>query len=304
MIFTLLISLIFAADTTNLVIVHTNDLDNTFYPQEAKWINPDFPPVLGGEGSFKELLSKERELARKKHAVFLLLNGGGMLGGNLIGQFTDFQWTKEFINSTKYDATTLGVKDFLHGVDTLKRFIKELKVPVVCANITYADDTLKPVDWVKPYIILRRNGLKIGIFGLITEYMPIYQRKRNIKGLFFLREIPTARRVVSELKKKHVDIIIALAHISYRHEKELLKEIPDIDIVIGGLDRGGTRYPTENPVNHNIDVRTYGRLSSVGILEVRFSKKYHTIVNYNWRSETLFADKYPIPLDRAKYLKP
>ncbi len=296
MLFPLLLSIIFAADTLQLTIVHTNDLDNTFYPQKARWINPDFPPILGGEQSFKELLAKERQ----DGDVFLLLNGGGMLGGNLIGQYTDFRWTEEFMNTTRYDATTLGVKDFLHGVDTLKQFLKRLKVPVVCANITYASDTLKPVDWVKPYIIIHRNGLKIGIFGLITEYMPIYSRKKNIKGLFFLREIPTAKRVVAELKKQNVDMIIALAHISYNHEKELLKEVPDIDIVIGGLDRGGTRYPTENPVNHNIDVRTYGRLSSVGILKLKYSRKYRTILNYSWHSETLFADKYPVPLDKVK----
>lgn len=296
MISALFISLIISVSPVKILILHINDIDNAFAPQKATWINPDFPPILGGEGSFKILLKKEREKARKEKSVFLLLNGGGMLGGNLLGQYTDFPGTREFINSSHYDATTLGLKDFLHGVDTLKAFLKTLNVPVVCANITYADDTLKVVDWVKPYIIIEKRGLKIGIFGLITEYMPIFAEKKDIKGLFFLREIPTAKRVVRELKSKHVDMIIALAHITYGHEKELLREIPDIDLVVGGLDRGGTRYATEDEVNHNIDIRTHGRLSGVGIFEATFSRKYKTFLTYSWHEETLWAEKYPINL--------
>ncbi len=296
MFFALLVSILFAADTTKIVIVHTNDLENNFGFQKATWINPDFPPLLGGEESFKVLLKEVREEAEKSDAVFLLLNGGGMLGGNLIGQFTDFDATLRFMNEMGYDATTLGVKDFFHGADTLREFVKSLKIPVVCANLTYANDTLKVVDWVKPYIIVEKKGLRIGIFGLITEYMPIFSEKKDIEGLFFLREIPTAKRVVKELKEKDVDLIIALAHITYKHEKELLSEVPEIDLVIGGLDRGGTRYPTEDRVNHNVDVRTYGRLSGAGIFKARFSKKYRTLVNYDWHIETLFVDRFPVNL--------
>ncbi len=299
MLLSILLSILFATDTTKLVIVHTNDLENNFGLQKATWINPDFPPLLGGAASFKVFLNEVKEEVKKKGATFLLLNGGGMLGGNLIGQFTDFDATKKFMNEMGYDATTLGVKDFFHGADTLKEFVKSLKVPVVCANLTYADDTLKVVDWVKPYIIVEKNGLEIGIFGLITEYMPIFSEKKDIQGLFFLREIPTARRVVKELKEKGVDLIIALAHITYKHEKKLLSEVPEIDLVIGGLDRGGTRYPTEDKVNHNIGVRTHGRLSGAGVFEAEFSKKYRTFINYRWHIETLFVERYPVDLRKS-----
>lgn len=296
MLLTILVSILFAVDTTRIVIVHTNDLENNFGIQKATWINPDFPPLLGGASSFKVFLKK----VKRKDGVFLLLNGGGMLGGNLIGQFTDFEATRRFMNEMGYDATTLGVKDFFHGVDTLREFVKSLKVPVVCANLTYADDTLKVVDWVKPYIIIEKNGLRIGIFGLITEYMPIFSEKKDIQGLFFLREIPTAKIVVKELKSEGVDLIIALAHITYKHEKELLAEVPEIDLIIGGLDRGGTRYPTEERVNHNIDIRTYGRLSGAGVFEATFSRKYRTIVDYNWHIETLFVERYPVSLKHIR----
>ena len=90
---------------------------------------------------------------------------------------------------------------------------------------------------VKDYVILKRNGLKIGVFGLSPKLDGLVDSK-NCVGVKFLDPIEQANRVVSILKKKKCDVIILLSHLGWDvlgvSDEELIAATRDIDLVLGG----------------------------------------------------------------------
>lgn len=277
----------------NVVIVHTNNMYGVFYPRKAFWMNPDFPPPLGGAPSLATYIENERKKAEKEGKVFLLFDAGDFFGGNLMGENADTGRARLVLNGLGYDAACLGVHDFVIGAENLRKFIESLNFPILAANLTLEEDTLSNPDFVEPYIIIEKYGLRVGVFGLISEYTPFFNIKDVVRGFYFRREIPVAREMVKILKSKGVDIIIALTHIGDLHEKILAREVKGIDVIIGGFMGRGLREPFEDPETHTIISRTYGRLADIGELELVVDTKYGVICNYTGELITLLTERYP-----------
>ena len=73
----------------------------------------------------------------------------------------------DVLNATGYDAVCLGNHEFDNGIEELARRLGNLKMPVVCANYDFSATPL--AEYVRPYVILKKAGLKIGIIGLLTD---------------------------------------------------------------------------------------------------------------------------------------
>lgn len=136
------------------------------------------------------------------------------------------------MNAMRYDALTLGNNEFkgddgLAGQKVMFDRIKQAAFPVVCANVTYKA-TGKPI--VPPYVVLERNGIRIGIFGLTAPRVATYP---HAEGLEIEDPIQAAKRVVPILKQES-DVVIGLTHIGYGFDKQLAAQVPDIDIIVGG----------------------------------------------------------------------
>ena len=71
------------------------------------------------------------------------------------------------MNEMKYDAATIGNHEFDFGIDNMVRIFKMAKFPIVCANYDFTGTELASI--VKSYVILHRQGVKIGVFGLCPE---------------------------------------------------------------------------------------------------------------------------------------
>lgn len=81
----------------------------------------------------------------------------------------------KMLNLMKYDAATIGNHEFDFGLENMARLFKMADFPIVCANYGMEGTVLEGL--VKPYVILERDGLKIGVFGLGAKmegsYRPI-----------------------------------------------------------------------------------------------------------------------------------
>lgn len=91
---------------------------------------------------------------------------------------------------------------------------------------------------MKPYAILRRGGLKIGVFGLLTDITRVVQREVADR-VPRLGDIESAQKWADFLKeKKHCDVVIALTHIGFDTEgfsdPSLVRSTRNVDIVVGG----------------------------------------------------------------------
>jgi 2',3'-cyclic-nucleotide 2'-phosphodiesterase (5'-nucleotidase family) len=102
------------------------------------------------------------------------------------------------------------------------------RYPVVCANVVDAT-TRQPL--LKPYEVLQVEGARIAVFGLLTESTRGYPATRE--GIEILDAVDTARRVVPQLRQQ-ADVVILLSHLGYEVDVQLAREVPGIDVIIGG----------------------------------------------------------------------
>ena len=140
------------------------------------------------------------------------------------------------MNEMKYDAATIGNHEFDYGMDNMVRLFKMAKFPIVCANYDFTGTEL--ADIVKPYVILHRKGLKIGVFGLAPQLAGLVSEK-NCGCIQYLDPIQKANEMTEILKKKEkCDVIICISHLGWNidgtDDTEVIAASRHIDLVLGG----------------------------------------------------------------------
>ena len=71
----------------------------------------------------------------------------------------------------------------------------------------------------KAYTILEKDGIKIAVLGLVTQYIPHWEQPATIKGMRSESIIQTAKKYVPELRKQ-ADLVIVSYHGGF--EKDLV----------------------------------------------------------------------------------
>lgn len=290
--FALMLGTAAAKDWQHLVILHTNDIHGHLPQEEAWWINPNFPPPIGNAPAVATIIKEEREKAQKNGWGFLLLEGGDIFQGTPLGEFTQGKAIVDFMNLMGYDAMTVGNHDYDKGQEVIKELAAGAKFPVLAANLVDSVSG-RTIDYLKPYTIVEKAGLKIGIFGLITHYLRGMATPEHIQGMDIAKESATAREMVDSLKAHNVDLIIGLLHTGFRHDKAIADTVPGIDVIIGAHSHTGLRQAYEDPKHHTIIVQTFGNLTTIGKLDLMIDPDTKQIVGYNSELKELFTEAVP-----------
>lgn len=215
-----------------LVILHTNDTHSCVFPLNENLADT----MLAGRGGFLRRLNMIKE-QRAENPKLLLLDSGDFSQGS--SYYTLFKGDVEvgLMNQMKYDAGTLGNHEFDFGLENMARLIKMCNFPIVCCNY---DFTGTPVEGlIKPYVVLKRDGVKIGIFGLSPQ-MDGLVSKDNWVGVKYLDPVKKASEVVDILRNKEkVDVVICLSHLGWDmkpliDDAQLISATHGIDLVLGG----------------------------------------------------------------------
>jgi 5'-nucleotidase len=228
-----------------LVILHTNDTHSCIMPLSENLSDT----MLAGRAGFLRRIAMLKE-ERRKTPDLLLFDSGDFSQGS--PYYTLYKGDVEagLMNRMGYDAGTIGNHEFDFGLENMARVIAKLNYPVVCANYKFKQYGLDKL--VKPYVILKRNGLKIGVFGLGPELDGLIDRK-NYEQTEYLDPVKTAQEVVDVLKRKKCDLIICLSHLGWIDkggDQDLIARTRGIDLVLGGHSHS---YFTELQYVKNLD---------------------------------------------------
>jgi 5'-nucleotidase len=214
----------------NLTILHSNDTHSQVESLEEGKRDAH----CGGYARRMGFITQQRELDPN----ILLLDGGDFCQGTPYFNFYHGRVEVEAMNYMKYDVVTLGNHEFDYGVDTLAAMLKTAKFDIVCANYDVTNSPLE--DIVKPYTIIRRGNLRIGVFGIGVEPTGLITEK-NFHPLQYLDPVTTAQEIADMLKnKKKCDIVICISHQGTHpgqngkmSDIELAEATRNIDIIIG-----------------------------------------------------------------------
>lgn len=221
-----------AKNHKQLVILHTNDTHSQIYP-----INVQLPDTMrAGRGGFLRRIAMLKE-ERKKNPDLLYFDSGDFFQGS--AYFTLFKGDVEvgLMNQMGIDASTIGNHEFDFGLENMARVFRQATFPILCANY---DFTGTPVEGlVKPYTIIKRNGVKIGVFGLSPKMKGLVSDK-NCVGVKYLDPARVALETATMLKEKEkCDMVICISHLGWNSnrgedDQYMIRGSRNIDLVLGG----------------------------------------------------------------------
>ena len=288
------------AGEKKLTIVHSNDLHSHFLGAAP---NIDYTPGITEDddtlGGWARIATIIEEVKKSRSNPVLVLDAGDFLMGSLFHLFSrEEAFELRLMKEMGYDMVALGNHEFDLKPAGLARILttaneNNAMPPLVCANAVFskeddADNALERLfdqGLVKPYRILEKDGLRIGIFGLIgkdaAEVAPF------ASPMHFDDPIEIAGKMVDTLRNdEKVDMVICLSHSGLWADKEksedeiLAKEVPGIDVIISGHTH--TKTTGEIQINNTIIVQAWEYGKQVGVIDLV------------WHDGTMSLDRYKI----------
>jgi 5'-nucleotidase len=263
----------YAQGTKQLTILHTNDTHSCIYPLGETLADT----MLAGRGGFIRRIAMLKE-ERQKDPDLLYFDSGDFSQGS--PYYTLFKGDVEvgLMNQMGLDASTIGNHEFDFGLENMARLFRMANFPILCSNY---DFTGTPVEGtVERYTIIRRKGIKIGVFALDPELEGLVSTQ-NCVGVRYLDPIATAQEMVQLLRnKKKCDLVICISHMGWEGkqtitDEQIINQTRGIDLVLGGhshtyfkqleyaTDLDGRQVPVDQNGKHAI---------YVGKLQLQFGK--------------------------------
>lgn len=252
------------ADYT-LNILHFNDWHsriegNNKYESTCSAEEETKGECIGGAGRLVTAIAQERKKLDGQNV--LLLNAGDSFQGSLFYITYKGAAEEEFLNQIKPDAVTLGNHEFDDGESALVPYLDKAKFPIVSANVV-PNDKSGAAGKIKPSVVLEVGGQKIGIVGAVTNDTP--ELASPGPNIAIEDDVKSITAEVEKLKAQGVNKIIAVTHIGYNRERDVIAKIPGIDVVVGGHShtllsntdpKAAGPYPTmvDNPDGYKVPV--------------------------------------------------
>ncbi|HPT70762.1 MAG TPA: bifunctional UDP-sugar hydrolase/5'-nucleotidase [Candidatus Cloacimonadota bacterium] len=313
---------LFCAEPLKLDIIFSNDVHGGIDRTPATFINPDFPPMLGGGGTAATVIKEYRAQAGPKEST-LLFDVGDFFQGHPVGSVTKGKAIINYYNEIGYDAMALGNHDYDAGEASLISTLNGVKFPILSANIVYKD-TGKTPPYIRPYIIIERLGIKIGIIGLTTTDTEKMSFPENIKNLDFVDEKDVLNKYIPIVKAQGADLVFVLGHMGLPYDpepayqsrynadgssktterywgydaQELAHEVNGIDLFLGGHMHKGFAKPWSDPITHTLVLTGYAYGSNLGIISLKIDPVTKKIEGYDLPAVregsmiTLFDDEF------------
>ena len=178
----------------------------------------------------------------------------------------------EVLNYFPYDVVCVGNHDIEAGRKVFDRVYAETQMPVLAANVI---DETTGEPYFTPYIVLKRNGFKVAVLGLLTPYVVTWVPDRLRPGLRFEQLEAAAEKWVKTIQEKeHPDLLVGLLHSGYEPQVQNLPEghplgqenatkwvaenVPGFDLIFYGHDHRARAEKLTNPNGEPVYVLNSG----------------------------------------------
>ena len=259
-------------------ILHWNDFHAQNMPKVYKRRGKTIR--IGGAAALKAYLEK---YGQGKPWV-VTVHAGDEFQGTPISTLSRGMSQIEMLNLMRPDVFTLGNHEFDYGRDRLTSELKLLKIPVISANIF---DKENGRLFVRPYLIKKVDGVRIGFIGVITPDLLGLTLPKNVHGLEILspeKTVEKYRRVIRD----SVDLIVVVSHMGVHRDEELAANVPGIAVIIGGHSHTVLKRP--KIVNGTIICQAGAHGSYLGKLDLWVDTARDTIVRYNEKLIPVLTD--------------
>ncbi|MFT5132443.1 MAG: 5'-nucleotidase/UDP-sugar diphosphatase [Gammaproteobacteria bacterium] len=273
-----------------VTLLFTNDLESTYDPVSAFW--RDDMERIGGIAQLATLIDGLRE----SEANVFLFDAGDIFTG-ILAKLTQGEVSFELMNTMAYDAMAIGNHEFEYGWEVLEKQKHRVPFPVLGANLFYKGTD---IHFAQPYSIIERNGIRIGVIGILGQDAATALNPPNIAGL----DVRDPKVIVPEyvkLLRPDVDLIVLLTHQGktapmqtddsahpeiqrdINAEIELAGVVDGIDVIFSGHADAGTEKPVVHPETGTLIMQTYGQGFHLGYLQLQVDIDKDEVLAYDGR---------------------
>ncbi len=213
------------------MVVHTGDAHSCVEPIPMNLSDT----ALAGKGGFMRRAALLKRL-RGEHPGLLLLDSGDFCQGSAYYNIYHGEVEVQLMNAMHYDACTLGNHEFDYGLDNLARLIRMATFPFVCCNYDFTGTPCEGL--VRPYIIIERAGVRVGILGVCHQPDGLVA-KDNYEPMKYSDPATAAQPVIDRLRgEEHCDLVICLSHLGWAKgtgfDSDFVSRTSGIDLLLGG----------------------------------------------------------------------
>lgn len=205
-------------------------------------------------------------ISTEKGAQPILVDAGDALHGQTIATLEQGESIVNIMNKVGYHVMTPGNHDFNYGFDRLLELKEKASFEIISANIKLNDGS----NFLKPWTIIEREGVKFAFFGLSTPETSYKTNPKNVEGLTFSDPVQEAENMVKELKEK-ADVIICVSHLGLDDASEITsrliaEKVEGIDLIIDGHSHTVLEEPLK--AGNTLIVQTGEYLNNAGLVEI------------------------------------
>ncbi|MCQ2398059.1 MAG: 5'-nucleotidase C-terminal domain-containing protein [Sphaerochaetaceae bacterium] len=211
-------------------ILATSDVHGKFCPYDYMSASDSL------SGSMAQIASV---IKQRRTEDTIVVDAGDLIQGNFAeiflkskGYDTTHPMAKA-LNSIGYDAWCTGNHEYNWGMENLKAFISSVNVPLITGNVRE-----NGVRLGKPYVIIKRNGVRIALIGATTPNIKFWD-KDKLKDVEVTNPIDEIKGAIAEIGDK-ADIFIAVVHMGLENEfdvygsgcRDLANECPQLSLIV------------------------------------------------------------------------
>ena len=239
--------------TVMLKVIETSDVHGHFFP----WDFMENRPLKGTLTRANSYINRERQ---KYGNNLLLIDNGDILQGQPCVYWSNFVMPEDenlaarVVNYMKYDAETVGNHDIEPGHKVYDKWIREVRCPLLGANIVKEEckngeaNPQSIYTGLLPYSVHVKEGVKICVIGMLTPAIPNWLNKSIYKGIEFEEMVGCARKWVKYIQEhEQPDLIFGLFHsgkdggiVTPDYEENatavVAREVPGFDVIFFGHD--------------------------------------------------------------------
>ncbi|NLI62721.1 MAG: bifunctional metallophosphatase/5'-nucleotidase [Methanosarcinaceae archaeon] len=240
---------------SEIVIIYTGNLEGN---------------VDGNNGtlSFPSYISAVQQIRHSTNNNVILIDSGDALHGYFLTTSSEGELMIDLMDIAKYDAIAIGDMDLNYNISQLGQLQNRANFSFLCANVYNKDDELL----FKPYIIKEVNGVKVGIFSVMSEDALSIMHPKVVGQIKIKDVISTSREIVKTLESKNVDVIVCLAHFCLNEgidspysSESFAKDVYGIDLII---DDNNEVYPYGNWVGDTLIVQSGNKSNPVSLVDL------------------------------------
>jgi 2',3'-cyclic-nucleotide 2'-phosphodiesterase/3'-nucleotidase len=184
---------------------------------------------------------------RANGEVITLDNGDILQGSPLLTYFHQQHRAPHLLaqvmNTIGIDYFNLGNHDFNYGLPILKQFLSDLNAKVLTSNVLLNGQPLG-----QSVLHLTKKGTRIALIGVVTDYIPHWEKPQHLEGITFLDPIEVVKSEVTRWRSQ-ADLIVVAYHgglerdpitreptepLTGENDGYALAQIPGIDVLITG----------------------------------------------------------------------